>query len=122
MKKILVVLLGLSFLQLSYADDAKERLLKEADRVLEEREKERRLAEEQGIEVSQEGKEMSPEEMKAEKERRKNMTESEIMNEEIQRIKARMTAISNDIENYNKTNEYLNNLEGRVENLQQKVQ
>ena len=52
---------------------------------------------------------------------RKDMTESEKMDEEIQRIKKRMLEINDKIENYNKTNEMLDNLEKNVGELEKRV-
>ena len=52
---------------------------------------------------------------------RKDMTESEKMDEEIQRIKKRMLEINDKIENYNKTNEMLDNLEKNVGELERRV-
>ena len=52
---------------------------------------------------------------------RKDMTESEKMDEEIQRIKKRMLEINAKIENYNKTNEMLDNLEKNVGELERRV-
>ena len=49
------------------------------------------------------------------------MTESEKMDEEIQRIKKRMLEINDKIENYNKTNEMLDNLEKNVGELEKRV-
>ena len=53
--------------------------------------------------------------------KRKDMTESEKMDEEIQRIKKRMLEINAKIENYNKTNEMLDNLEKNVGELERRV-
>ena len=50
----------------------------------------------------------------APKKARKDMTESEKMDLEVQRIKKRMLEINDKIENYNKTNEMLDNLEKNV--------
>ena len=55
------------------------------------------------------------------KKARKDMTESEKMDEEIQRIKKRMLEINDKIENYNKTNEMLDNLEKNVGELEKRV-
>ena len=129
-------------------DEAKKRLLKEYEKVQKEREKEaeraaeeaaKRQAEEgtqsvqdianqttengevvegaavEGGEVAVAQEEVTP------KKSRKNMTESEKMDEEIQRIKKRMLEINAKIENYNKTNEMLDNLEKNVGELERRV-
>ena len=49
------------------------------------------------------------------------MTESERMDVEVQRIKKRMLEINDKIENYNKTNEMIHNLEKNVGELEKKV-
>ena len=55
------------------------------------------------------------------KKARKDMTESEKMDLEVQRIKKRMLEINDKIENYNKTNEMLDNLEKNVGELERRV-
>ena len=55
------------------------------------------------------------------KKARKDMTESEKMDLEVQRIKKRMLEINDKIENYNKTNEMLDNLEKNVGELENRV-
>lgn len=55
------------------------------------------------------------------KKARKDMTESEKMDLEVQRIKKRMLEINDKIENYNKTNEMLDNLEKNVGELEKRV-
>ena len=57
----------------------------------------------------------------APKKARKDMTESEKMDLEVQRIKKRMLEINDKIENYNKTNEMLDNLEKNVGELERRV-
>ena len=57
----------------------------------------------------------------APKKARKDMTESEKMDLEVQRIKKRMLEINAKIENYNKTNEMLDNLEKNVGELERRV-
>ena len=148
-KLMLTALLGLLLVgSFSYAeesdDEAKKRLLKEYEKVQKEREKEaeeaaKRQAEEgtqsvqdianqttengevvegatvEGGEVAVAQEEVTP------KKSRKNMTESEKMDEEIQRIKKRMLEINDKIENYNKTNEMLDNLEKNVGELERRV-
>ena len=148
-KLMLTTLLGLLLVgSFSYAeesdDEAKKRLLKEYEKVQKEREKEaeeaaKRQAEEgtqsvQGIAnqttengevvegVTVEGGEVAvAQEEVTPKKSRKNMTESEKMDEEIQRIKKRMLEINDKIENYNKTNEMLDNLEKNVGELERRV-
>ena len=125
-------------------DEAKKRLLKEYEKVQKEREKEaeeaaKRQAEEgtqsvqdianqapenaegvvategavvEGGEVAVAQEEVTP------KKARKDMTESEKMDLEVQRIKKRMLEINDKIENYNKTNEMLDNLEKNVGELE----
>lgn len=145
-KLILTALLGLLLVgSFSYAeendDEAKKRLLKEYEKVQKEKEKEaeeaaKRQAEE-GTQSAQdianqatenvdgtvvEGGEVAVvQEEVAPKKSRKNMTESEKMDEEIQRIKKRMLEINDKIENYNKTNEMLDNLEKNVGELERRV-
>ena len=148
-KLILTALLGLLLVgSFSYAeesdDEAKKRLLKEYEKVQKEREKEaeeaaKRQAEEgtqsvqdianqatengevvegvavEGGEVAVAQEEVTP------KKARKDMTESEKMDLEVQRIKKRMLEINDKIENYNKTNEMLDNLEKNVGELEKRV-
>ena len=49
------------------------------------------------------------------------MTESERMDVEVQRIKKRMLEINDKIDNYNKTNEMIDNLEKNVGELERKI-
>ena len=148
-KLMLTALLGVLLVgSFAYAeendDEAKKRLLKEYEKVQKEREKEaeeaaKRQAEEgtqtvqdianqttengevvegaavEGGEVAVAQEEVTP------KKSRKNMTESEKMDEEVQRIKKRMLEINEKIENYNKTNEMLDNLENNVGELERRV-
>ena len=51
----------------------------------------------------------------------KDMTESERMDVEVQRIKKRMLEINDKIDNYNKTNEMIDNLEKNVGELERKI-
>ena len=123
-------------------DEAKKRLLKEYEKVQKEREKEaeeaaKRQAEEgtQSVQdianqvtengevvegVAVEGEAVAQEEV-VPKKARKDMTESEKMDLEVQRIKKRMLEINDKIENYNKTNEMLDNLEKNVGELERRV-
>ena len=148
-KLMLTALLGLLLVgSFSYSeesdDEAKKRLLKEYEKVQKEREKEaeeaaKRQAEEgtqsvqdianqapengevvegvavEGGEVAVAQEEVTP------KKARKDMTESEKMDLEVQRIKKRMLEINDKIENYNKTNEMLDNLEKNVGELEKRV-
>lgn len=129
-------------------DEAKKRLLKEYEKVQKEREKEaeraakeaEKQAKEQGTQSAQdianqatengevvegavvEGGEVAvAQEEVVPKKARKDMTESEKMDLEVQRIKKRMLEINDKIENYNKTNEMLDNLEKNVGELEKRV-
>ena len=111
----------------SFADDAdKKRLLEEYDRMQAEKAKEaERLAKEQpqaveATEVVGENGEVEQVAV-APKKAEKDMTESERMDVEVQRIKKRMLEINDKIENYNKTNEMIDNLEKNVGELERKV-
>ena len=148
-KLMLTALLGVLLVgSFAYAeendDEAKKRLLKEYEKVQKEREKEaeeaaKRQAEEgtQSVQeianqatengevvegVAVEGGEVAvAQEEVAPKKARKDMTESEKMDLEVQRIKKRMLEINDKIENYNKTNEMLDNLEKNVGELEKRV-
>ena len=112
----------------SFADDDadKKRLLEEYDKMQAEKAKEaERLAKEQpqaaeATEVVGENGEVE-EVAVAPKKAEKDMTESERMDVEVQRIKKRMLEINDKIENYNKTNEMIDNLEKNVGELERKV-
>ena len=148
-KLMLTALLGLLLVgSFSYAeesdDEAKKRLLKEYEKVQKEREKEaeeaaKRQAEEgtqsaqdianqatengevvEGVAVESGEVAVAQEEVTPKK-ARKDMTESEKMDLEVQRIKKRMLEINDKIENYNKTNEMLDNLEKNVGELEKRV-
>ena len=148
-KLMLTALLGLLLVgSFAYAeesdDEAKKRLLKEYEKVQKEREKEaeeaaKRQAEEgtqsvqdianqatengevvEGVAVEGEEVAVAQEEV-VPKKARKDMTESEKMDLEVQRIKKRMLEINDKIENYNKTNEMLDNLEKNVGELEKRV-
>ena len=143
-KLMLTALLGLLLVgSFAYAeendDEAKKRLLKEYEKVQKEREKEaeeaaKRQAEEgtqsvqdianqvtENGEVVEGGEVAVAQEEVAPKKARKDMTESEKMDLEVQRIKKRMLEINDKIENYNKTNEMLDNLEKNVGELEKRV-
>ena len=129
-------------------DEAKKRLLKEYEKAQKEREKEaERAAEEAAKRQAEEGAQSAQEianqtiengevvegvaveggevavaqEEVVPKKARKDMTESEKMDLEVQRIKKRMLEINDKIENYNKTNEMLDNLEKNVGELEKRV-
>ena len=146
-KLMLTALLGLLLVgSFAYAeendDEAKKRLLKEYEKVQKEREKEaeeaaKRQAEEgtQSVQdianqvtengevvegTAVEGGAAAQEEV-VPKKARKDMTESEKMDLEVQRIKKRMLEINDKIENCNKTNEMLDNLEKNVGELERRV-
>ena len=130
-------------------DEAKKRLLKEYEKVQKEREKEAEKAAKEAEEAAKkqaeegtqsvqdianqvtengevvegtavEGGAVAQEEV-VPKKARKDMTESEKMDLEVQRIKKRMLEINDKIENYNKTNEMLDNLEKNVGELEKRV-
>jgi len=71
--------------------------------------------------VATEGAVVEGGEVAVPKKARKDMTESEKMDLEVQRIKKRMLEINDKIENYNKTNEMLDNLEKNVGELEKRV-
>ena len=132
-------------------DEAKKRLLKEYEKVQKEREKEaERAAKEAAKKQAEEGTQSAQDianqatenvegvvategavveggevavaqEEVVPKKARKDMTESEKMDLEVQRIKKRMLEINDKIENYNKTNEMLDNLEKNVGELEKRV-
>ena len=101
----------------SFADDDadKKRLLEEYDKITKEKAVQ---AETVTTEVIGENGEVV---VQAPKKAEKDMTESERMDVEIQRIKTRILAINEKIENYNKTNEMIDNLEKNVGELERKV-
>ena len=103
----------------SFADDDadKKRLLEEYDRMQEEKAKEQPQTVTEVVGENGEVEEVAVAPKKAEK----DMTESERMNVEVQRIKKRMLEINDKIENYNKTNEMIDNLEKNVGELERKV-
>ena len=130
-------------------DEAKKRLLKEYEKVQKEREKEAERAAKEAEEVAKRQAEEETQSVQdiasqttenaevvenvavevaevaqaevAPKKARKDMTESEKMDLEVQRIKKRMLEINDKIENYNKTNEMLDNLEKNVGELEKRV-
>ena len=115
---ILGTMLGLFLVgSVSFADDDadKKRLLEEYDKITKEKAVQ---AETVTTEVVGENGEVV---VQAPKKAEKDMTESERMDVEIQRIKTRILAINEKIENYNKTNEIIDNLEKNVGELERKV-
>ena len=115
---ILGTMLGLFLVgSVSFADDDadKKRLLEEYDKITKEKAVQ---AETVTTEVIGENGEVV---VQAPKKAEKDMTESERMDVEIQRIKTRILAINEKIENYNKTNEMIDNLEKNVGELERKV-
>ena len=115
---ILGTMLGLFLVgSVSFADDDadKKRLLEEYDKITKEKAVQ---AETVTTEVVGENGEVVA---VAPKKAEKDMTESERMDVEIQRIKTRILAINEQIENYNKTNEMIDNLEKNVGELERKV-
>ena len=103
----------------SFADDDadKKRLLEEYDRMQEEKAKKQPQTVTEVVGENGEVEEVAVAPKKAEK----DMTESERMDVEVQRIKKRMLEINDKIENYNKTNEMIDNLEKNVGELERKV-
>ena len=103
----------------SFADDDadKKRLLEEYDKMQAEKAKEQPQTVTEVVGENGEVEEVAVAPKKAEK----DMTESERMDVEIQRIKTRILAINEKIENYNKTNEMIDNLEKNVGELERKV-
>ena len=103
----------------SFADDDadKKRLLEEYDKMQEEKAKEQPQTVTEVVGENGEVAEVAVAPKKAEK----DMTESERMDVEVQRIKKRMLEINDKIENYNKTTEMIDNLEKNVGELERKV-
>ena len=103
----------------SFADDDadKKRLLEEYDKMQAEKAKEQPQTVTEVVGENGEVEEVAVAPKKAEK----DMTESERMDGEVQRIKKRMLEINDKIENYNKTNEMIDNLEKNVGELERKV-
>ena len=119
-KLILGTILGLLLVgSVSFADDDadKKRLLEEYDKMQAEKAKEQPQTVTEVVGENGEVEEVAVAPKKAEK----DMTESERMDVEVQRIKKRMLEINDKIENYNKTNEMIDNLEKNVEELERKV-
>ena len=104
---------------ISFADDDadKKRLLEEYDKMQAEKAKEQPQTVTEVVGENGEVEEVAVAPKKAEK----DMTESERMDVEVQRIKKRMLEINDKIENYNKTNEMIDNLEKNVGELERKV-
>ena len=132
-KLIFGTMLGLLLIgSMSFAEDDadKKRLLEEYEKMQAEKAKEaERLAKEQPQEqvvetvevVGENGEVVEQQVVQAPKKAEKDMTESERMDVEVQRIKKRMLEINDKIDNYNKTNEMIDNLEKNVGELERKV-
>ena len=119
-KLILGTILGLLLVgSVSFADDDadKKRLLEEYDKMQAEKAKEQPQTVTEVVGENGEVEQVAVAPKKAEK----DMTESERMDVEVQRIKKRMLEINDKIENYNKTNEMIDNLEKNVGELERKV-
>ena len=103
----------------SFADDDadKKRLLEEYDKMQAEKAREPPQTVTEVVGENGEVEQVAVAPKKAEK----DMTESERMDVEVQRIKKRMLEINDKIENYNKTNEMIDNLEKNVGELERKV-
>ena len=103
----------------SFADDDadKKRLLEEYDKMQAEKAKEQPQTVTEVVGENGEVEQVAVAPKKAEK----DMTEAERMDVEVQRIKKRMLEINDKIENYNKTNEMIDNLEKNVGELERKV-
>ena len=103
----------------SFADDDadKKRLLEEYDKMQAEKAKEQPQTVTEVVGENGKVEEVAVAPKKAEK----DMTEAERMDVEVQRIKKRMMEINDKIENYNKTNEMIDNLEKNVGELERKV-
>ena len=103
----------------SFADDDadKKRLLEEYDKMQAEKAKEQPQTVTEVVGENGKVEEVAVAPKKAEK----DMTEAERMDVEVQRIKKRMIEINDKIENYNKTNEMIDNLEKNVGELERKV-
>ena len=102
---------------ISFADDDadKKRLLEEYDKITKEKAVQTETVTTEVVGENGEVVAVAP------KKAEKDMTESERMDVEIQRIKTRILAINEKIENYNKTNEMIDNLEKNVGELERKV-
>ena len=132
-KIILGTMLGLLLIgSMSFAEDDadKKRLLEEYEKMQAEKAKEaERLAKEQPQEqvvetvevVGENGEVVEQQVVQAPRKSEKDMTESERMDVEVQRIKKRMLEINDKIDNDNKTNEMIDNLEKNVGELERKV-
>ena len=132
-KLIFGTMLGLLLIgSMSFAEDDadKKRLLEEYEKMQAEKAKEaERLAKEQPQEqvvetvevVGENGEVVEQQVVQAPRKSEKDMTESERMDVEVQRIKKRMLEINDKIDNYNKTNEMIDNLEKNVGELERKV-
>lgn len=149
-RKLGMLAVCLSFFLLSgisYADEARERLLREAEKRTAEMEErmaaekaeaeaaakkaeeerlaamneEERAQEMERLEAEKAANQTEEERLAAEKERWKHMTEAEKMDAEVQRIKTRMGEITKNIEEYKEVNEKIQALESNVKGLQERT-
>ncbi|ERK49547.1 FAD-I family protein [Leptotrichia sp. oral taxon 879] len=105
---------------------AEEAKIQAAIKAAEEKEAARQKAEEAKIQAeakAAKAREAAQKKAEAKKLRaqRKNMSESKMMDVEIQRIKSRVEKINDNIEKYHKTNEMLDQMEQRLDNIQNKM-
>ncbi len=125
--KILCSLLALTLLsQASFSEsesDSRARVLKEAKKQQElnakGEPKEVKVVEKKKTAKKEEPKKVAKK--KEVKKNTKNMTESEKMSVEIERIQKRVSEINNDIDTYKTTNEKLDLIEGKLGDLETRV-
>ena len=89
------------------------------EKVMEEKKEKEEKAKKIAAEKEEKAKKLAEE--KAKKLAYKNMTESEKMDAEIQRIKGEIEAITHNIDKYKKNTEFLNQMEQRFELLENKI-
>ncbi len=120
----LLVLIALSQISLGETESqARERLVKEAERQRLNKSKQEEMKKEEKVTTTT----SKPGEKKVEKKavvkkNNKNMTESEKMAVEVNRIQKRVDEVNNDIETYKKTNEKLDVIEGKFGELQTRIE
>ncbi len=116
----LLVLTALSQISLGETESqARERLVKEAERQRLNKSKQEEMKKEEKVTTTT----SKPVEKKAVvKKNNKNMTESEKMAVEVNRIQKRVDEVNNDIETYKKTNEKLDVIEGKFGELQTRIE
>ena len=123
-KLIFGTMLGLLLIgSVSFADDDadKKRLLEEYEKMQAEKAKEQPQVVETVEVVGENGEVVEQQVAVAPRKAEKDMTASERMDVEVQRIKKRMLEINDKIDNYNKTNEMIDNLEKNVGELERKI-